>query len=125
MPDFPRKDYQVYGLESLRKAVRDLYDAADKVEQALQRVGDYGLDELGIDPAAFWRSIQAHRMRGTVPKGISSGTSDGLFLIRNFAHEMSMLIPHQKEQSCQESSDFKNSVPSQSEPSSPNTTPVV
>jgi hypothetical protein len=93
--DFPRKDYQAYGLEMFRKAVRDLYDAADEVDRMLVKMADYDVDEVVDNPAEFYASLQGLWIGTPKTAGIQSGTTASLFLIRKFAHELSLLIAHQ------------------------------
>lgn len=93
MPDFPIEDYQRYGLASFRKAVRGLWEAADEVDTALERMQKYGLQQLIADEREFYAALRELRIAGTQGNGLSSGLSDGLFLIRDFAHKLSLLIP--------------------------------
>jgi len=123
VPDFPKKDYQVYALESFRQSVRALWDAADLVEQRLQYLSKHGLDEIIPDVRKFY--CQLNDLKLGTPRGSMSGTMEALFLMRDYAHKLQLLIPHlPKEEPCPESSDSKNSVSSPTGPSSPSTTPA-
>ena len=90
--EFPRRDYQIYGLESFRKSVRELYNAAYSVEECLERMSKYKLDELLHEENEFWKKLRGLFLLPP-PNGVESGITNSLFRIRNYAHELSLLIP--------------------------------
>lgn len=95
--EIPKRDYQVWRLESFRKAVNNLWTAVNEVRERLEKLDSHGLNELGFDERAFWDALRETRLIGQEKRPLESGLTEALFRIDEFAHQLKLKIPRIKE----------------------------